>query len=79
MNSHRAAPSERHAPSVSVARRVARTRRADPVGIGSGGSRSRELPLDAEAGEPNATAPARMTAELYCERMEFKYMPSVIT
>jgi len=35
--------------------------------------------LDAEAGEPNATAPARMTAELYCERMEFKYMPSVIT
>ncbi len=35
--------------------------------------------LDAEAGEPNADAPARMTAELYCERMEFKYMPSVIT
>ena len=35
--------------------------------------------LDAEAGEPNADAPARMTAELYCERMEFKYMPSVVT
>jgi hypothetical protein len=35
--------------------------------------------LDAEAGEPNADAPARMTAELYCERMEFTYMPSVVT
>lgn len=29
--------------------------------------------LDSEAGEPNADAPARMTAELYCERMEFMY------
>lgn len=35
--------------------------------------------LDAEAGEPNADAPARMTAELYCERMEFRYMPSVVS
>src|SRR6266550_2239948 len=51
MNSHRAAPSERHAPSVPVARRVARTRRADPDGIGSGGSRSSELSLDAETGD----------------------------
>lgn len=33
--------------------------------------------LDSEAGEPNADAPARMTAELYCERMEFKYGGSV--
>ena len=35
--------------------------------------------LDAEAGEPNADAPARMTAELYCERMEFRYMPNVVS
>src|SRR4029079_5037787 len=50
MKSHLAAPSERQAPSVSVARRVARTRRADPVGTGSRGSSSSELSLDAKTG-----------------------------
>src|SRR4029079_13265159 len=46
MKSHLAAPSERQAPSVSVARRVARTRRADPVGTGSRGASSSELSPD---------------------------------
>src|SRR3954447_13148933 len=51
MNSHLAAPSDRHASSVSVARRAARPRRADPVGIGSSGCASSELPLDAKTGD----------------------------
>src|SRR5258705_1198752 len=51
MKSHRAAPSERHASSVSAARRVARAVRADPGGAGLTGCSSIELPLDAEAGD----------------------------
>src|SRR5678815_3834368 len=51
MKSHLAAPSERQAPSVSVARRAARTRRADPDGTGSSGSSSNALSLDAKTGD----------------------------
>src|SRR4051794_39050103 len=51
MNSHLAAPSERHASRVSVARRVARPRSADPVRIGSPGCTSGELALDAKTGD----------------------------
>src|SRR5258706_11483565 len=51
MNSHLAAPSDRHESSVSVARRVARARRADPDGTGPLGPGSNELSLDAEAGD----------------------------
>src|SRR6476661_9900504 len=48
MNSHLAAPSERHASSVSVARRAALPRRADPEGTGSSGWSSSGLSLDAK-------------------------------
>jgi len=48
MKSHLAAPSERHASRVEVARRVARCRRADPEGTGSSGIKSSELSLDAK-------------------------------
>src|SRR5215212_1261028 len=51
MNSHLAAPSDRHASAVWAARRVARARRADPEGTGSRGSSSSELSLDAKAGD----------------------------
>src|SRR5436309_758979 len=51
MNSHLAAPSERHAPREEIARCVARAPRADRPGIGSSGSRSMDLPLDAKAGD----------------------------
>src|SRR5437773_107094 len=51
MNSHLAAPSERHAPSVPVAWRAALTRRADPEGTGSWGAASIELSLDAKTGD----------------------------
>src|SRR6476661_9780790 len=51
MNSHLAAPSERHESRVSVALRVARPRRADPVRTGSPGCRSGELALDAKTGD----------------------------
>src|SRR5580765_4523767 len=51
MNNHLAAPSERHASSVSVARRAARARRTDPEGTGPVGPGSNELSLDAEAGD----------------------------
>ena len=51
MKSHLAAPSERHAPSVSVARREAAPRRADPLWTGSRGSSSMGLLLDAKTGD----------------------------
>src|SRR6266480_6551832 len=51
MNSHRAAPSERQAPSVSVARRTAVRRGAGPGRPGSRGGSSIELFLDAKTGD----------------------------
>src|SRR5215211_365905 len=54
MKSHLAAPSERQASSVSVARRRAaerRSRSADPARTGSPGSSFNELSLDAKAGD----------------------------
>jgi hypothetical protein len=51
MKTHLAAPSDRHAPRVSDARWVARTRRAGPLGIGPPGSVSTTLSLDAKAGD----------------------------
>src|SRR4051812_29111265 len=51
MKTHRAAPSERQAPSEVVARRMARARRAGPSWIDSPGSVSMTLSLDAKAGD----------------------------
>src|ERR687885_1376793 len=51
MNSHLAAPSDRHTPRTWTAPRVARSRRADPGRIGSGDFRSNGLSLDAKAGD----------------------------
>src|SRR5437763_647589 len=51
MKSHLAAPSERHASRVSVARREAVRRGAGPVRPGSRGGSSIELLLDAKAGD----------------------------
>src|SRR6266581_1429141 len=51
MKSHLAAPSERHAPNVSVARRAAVRREAGPGGPGSRGGSSTVLLLDAKTGD----------------------------
>src|SRR5437667_12894798 len=51
MNSHLAAPSERHAPSVPGGWGAALTRGADPEGTGSWGAAAIELSLDALTGD----------------------------
>src|SRR5438874_2657602 len=54
MKTQRAAPSDRQAPRVSAARRVARVRSAGPSGTGASDSASTTLSLDAKAGDIGA-------------------------